>query len=107
MDISEFQDLMRKLYFQRDAKRGVSATYEWFVDEVKELGEALTSMCRENVEEEFADVIAWTASLANVLGIDLEEAALKKYNRRCPKCGTSPCSCPFSLSSRGASAPCP
>ena len=38
------------------------------------------------MKDEFADVIAWLASLANLLEIDIEKAALKKYNNRCPKC---------------------
>jgi len=47
------------------------------------------------LQEEFADVIAWLASLANITGIDLEKAALKKYDNKCPKCGHSPCECTF------------
>jgi hypothetical protein len=45
--------------------------------------------------KEFADVIAWLASLANITGIDLETAAITKYNYKCPKCGSSPCQCTF------------
>ncbi len=47
------------------------------------------------MEEEFADVLAWLASLANLLGgVDLEEAAKKKYPGVCPPyCGKKPCEC--------------
>ena len=96
MQISEFQQMMRHLYFKRDSERGVEGTYEWLVDEVAELGEELkngTDM--EAAEKEFADVIAWLASLANVTGIDLERAAVNKYNYKCPKCQQSPCQCTF------------
>jgi NTP pyrophosphatase (non-canonical NTP hydrolase) len=62
---------------------------------VKELGEALNANDRKGLEEEFADVIAWLASLANVTKINLEEAALKKYNNKCPKCEHMPCECIF------------
>jgi NTP pyrophosphatase (non-canonical NTP hydrolase) len=62
---------------------------------VKELGEALKANDREALENEFADVIAWLASLANVTSVDLEKAALNKYNGKCPKCGHSPCQCSF------------
>ncbi len=49
----------------------------------------------KEAEKEFADVIAWLASLANVTGIDLERAALDKYPGTCPKCGHIPCQCTF------------
>jgi NTP pyrophosphatase (non-canonical NTP hydrolase) len=62
---------------------------------VEELGDALESGDIRGLQEEFADVIAWLASLANITGIDLEKAALKKYDNKCPKCGHSPCECTF------------
>jgi NTP pyrophosphatase (non-canonical NTP hydrolase) len=65
------------------------------VDEVAELGEELKGIDKEATEKELADVIAWLASLANILGIDLEKAALNKYNNKCPKCQSSPCQCTF------------
>ena len=71
----------------------MEGTYDWLVDEVKELGEALHLSDKVALENEFADVIAWLASLANVVGVDLEKTALVKYNDRCPKCGHSPCQC--------------
>ena len=95
MHIHEFQEMMKRLFFHRDLERGVKGTYEWLVDEVKELGEALEGNDREAVEKEFADVIAWLASLANITGIDLEVAAINKYPSRCPKCQHSPCQCTF------------
>ena len=96
MHISEFQHMMRHLYFKRDSERGVEGTYNWLVDEVAELGEELKrGTDRETAEKEFADVIAWLASLANVMGIDLERAAVNKYNCKCPKCQQSPCQCTF------------
>jgi len=93
MHICEFQEMMQRLYFRRDSKRGTEGTYDWLVDEVKELGEALHVGDKVALENEFADVIAWLASLANVVGVDLEKTALVKYNDRCPKCGHSPCQC--------------
>ena len=87
--------MMKRLYFERDSARGIQGTFNWFVDEVGELGEELmgTDICA--TEKEFADVIAWLASLANIRGIDLEKAALNKYNNKCPKCQSSPCQCTF------------
>ena len=96
MHISEFQQMMRHLYFKRDSERGVEGTYKWLVDEVAELGEELKKGSeKEASEKEFADVIAWLASLANIMGIDLERAAVNKYNYKCPKCQRSPCQCAF------------
>jgi len=95
MNISDFQEMMRNLYFHRDSKRGVDGTYDWLVDEVKELGQALKNEDRESVENEFADVIAWLASLANITDVDLEKAALCKYANKCPKCSSTPCQCTF------------
>ncbi|MGA2680220.1 MAG: MazG nucleotide pyrophosphohydrolase domain-containing protein [Candidatus Bathyarchaeia archaeon] len=96
MLISEFQQMMRQLYFKRDFERGAEGTFNWLVDEVGELGEELKKGTdREATEKEFADVIAWLASLANIMGIDLEQAAVNKYNYKCPKCEQTPCQCKF------------
>ena len=95
MHVYEFQNMMKRLYFHRDSKRGFKATYDWLVEEVAELGQALEGTDREAMENEFADVIAWLASLANILNIDLERAAIRKYENRCPKCECSPCRCIF------------
>lgn len=95
MHIQEFQTMMSKLYFHRDAARGITETYDWLVDEVRELGEALESNDKVAQEKEFADVVAWLASLANITNINLEKAALEKYDNKCPKCRRSPCECTF------------
>jgi NTP pyrophosphatase (non-canonical NTP hydrolase) len=95
MQIREFQEMMRQLYFPRDSKRGIKRTLDWLNDEVEELREALEKGDQKETEEEFADVIAWLASLANVTGIDLEKAALEKYPGTCPKCLHAPCQCTF------------
>ena len=78
MHIREFQEMMRHLYFHRDSERGVKGTYNWLGDELRELREALKGDDKEAIEEEFADVIAWLASLANITGIDIEKAAIEK-----------------------------
>ena len=95
MHIREFQEMMRRLYFHRDSERGVEGTYKWLADELAELGEALKGSDKAAAEKEFADVIAWLASLANITGIDLENTAIKKYNWKCPKCKKLPCQCMF------------
>ncbi|MGD0978508.1 MAG: MazG nucleotide pyrophosphohydrolase domain-containing protein [Candidatus Bathyarchaeia archaeon] len=95
MHIREFQEMMKNLYLHRDSERGVAGTYDWLVDEVEELGEALNGTDKEELQKEFADVIAWLASLANITGVDLERATVAKYDHKCPKCGCSPCACTF------------
>ncbi len=95
VSVKEFQEIMRRIYFNKDSKRGAEDTHKWLEDEVKELGEALQNNDIKAIENEFADVFAWLTSLANVLEIDLERATLRKYENRCPKCGSSPCECPF------------
>jgi len=95
MHIHEFQEMMRRLYFHRDSERGVEGTYDWLKDELDELWEALEEKDMKAAEREFADVFAWLASLANITGINLEKAAIAKYNDKCPKCLQSPCCCTF------------
>ncbi|UCG37578.1 MAG: nucleotide pyrophosphohydrolase [Candidatus Bathyarchaeota archaeon] len=95
MSVAEFQDLMNRTYFDKDSKRGPHGTYEWLREEVIELGDAMQGKDRQALEDEFADVFAWLTSLANILGVDLERAALKKYADGCPKCHLSPCRCVY------------
>jgi NTP pyrophosphatase (non-canonical NTP hydrolase) len=95
MHIYEFQEMMKRLYLQKDTERGVEDTLNWLSDELEELKEALKGTDREAIEKEFADVLAWLSSLANITGINLEKAALNKYNNKCPKCQQSPCQCIF------------
>ncbi|AGJ63442.1 putative pyrophosphatase [Sulfolobus islandicus LAL14/1] len=67
------------MYFEKDSQRGIYATFTWLVEEVGELAEALLSNDSDSIQEELADVIAWTVSIANLKGIDIEEALKKKY----------------------------
>lgn len=85
--------MMRQIYFHRDSKRGARGTYEWLVDEVEDLEEALRERDNDALEDEFADVLAWLASVANVVNIDLQKAALTKYNNKCPKRQEILCTC--------------
>ena len=78
MHIKEFQQIIRDKYETRDRERGVPATFLWFVEEVGELATALAKNDHSNKQEEFADVLAWLCTLANISDIELEEAC-KKY----------------------------
>ncbi|MEM0106591.1 MAG: MazG nucleotide pyrophosphohydrolase domain-containing protein [Zestosphaera sp.] len=77
--LKEVQDLMRKHYLQRDQARGLYATFTWFIEEVGELAEAILSQNTKAQEEEIADTLAWLASIANLLSIDLQKAFEQKY----------------------------
>ncbi|ABN70092.1 MazG nucleotide pyrophosphohydrolase [Staphylothermus marinus F1] len=79
ISIKQAQLLIRKKYYERDHARGLFATYTWFIEEVGELAEALLSQNKESIEEEIADVLAWLLSVANLVGVDVEEAFKKKY----------------------------
>ncbi|MEM2202933.1 MAG: MazG nucleotide pyrophosphohydrolase domain-containing protein [Sulfolobales archaeon] len=79
MDLREAQDLIAKLYLQRDRGRGVFATFTWFVEEVGELAEAILGGDKDSMEEEIADVLAWLLSIANLVDVDVEKAFKKKY----------------------------
>jgi NTP pyrophosphatase (non-canonical NTP hydrolase) len=94
MHLGQFQDLMRRTYFDRDSRRGSDATFRRLVEEVGELARTLRHEDGEARIEEFSDVLAWLASLANQAGVDLEAAAAR-YASGCPKCGRIPCACAF------------
>ncbi|MEM0065697.1 MAG: MazG nucleotide pyrophosphohydrolase domain-containing protein [Sulfolobales archaeon] len=81
MTIKEVQKMMKSMFYERDRSRGVYATFTWLVEEVGELAEAILGNDIKSIQEEIADVIAWTLSLANLLDIDVEEAIKEKYYR--------------------------
>ena len=93
MDLSVAQKMMMEIYGQRDVSRGAYGTFLWLVEEIGELANALRSGDGEELKREFADVLAWLFSLANVVGVDVNEAFVSKYNFKCPKCGSNPCVC--------------
>ena len=64
---------MARTYGDRDRARGREATVAWLA-------------------EELGDVVAWLASLADQLGLSLDEAAAH-YATGCPRCGGIPCTC--------------
>ncbi len=76
--IKEFQDFILNQYGKRDAERGTPGTFLWFIEEVGELATALAGDAQTNKEEEFADVLAWLNTLANINGVDLT-TAVEKY----------------------------
>jgi NTP pyrophosphatase (non-canonical NTP hydrolase) len=88
LTIAGFQQFIRARYYKTDAARGTPATFLWFVEEVGELATALNQAHTQsrrnqaNIEEEFADVVAWLCTLANINDVDLEKALRRKYLSR-------------------------
>jgi NTP pyrophosphatase (non-canonical NTP hydrolase) len=94
MDLASLQQLIERTFGDRDRERGVPASVAWLCEEVGELAQAVRKGTPEQRRHEFADVIAWVASLANQMDIDLAQA-MQRYADGCPRCHTIPCSCPF------------
>lgn len=88
-----FQKLIRDMYLEKDLARGAEGTFMWLMEEVGELSAALRSGTHEQRMLEFADVLAWLTTIANVVGVDLAEAVTRKYGSGCPGCGQFVCVC--------------
>ena len=93
MTLNQVQDLIRTMYGAKDGARGIEGTFMWFMEEVGELSAALRGGTQEEQVLEFADVLAWLVTLANIANVDLEAAMAAKYGGGCPGCGNSPCEC--------------
>jgi NTP pyrophosphatase (non-canonical NTP hydrolase) len=90
--LAELQELMTRTYGERDRARGVPATVAWLTEELGELARAVRKGTPEEQLHELGDTLAWLASLADQLGLSLEDAAAR-YARGCPGCGGIPCRC--------------
>ena len=91
--LADLQALIAQMYSSKDEARGVDGTFMWLMEEVGELAGSLRSGTHEDRLGEFADVLAWLATIANVAGVDLAEAVSKKYGAGCPGCGKYLCTC--------------
>jgi len=97
LTLGDVQRTIGQMYGRKDAARGDAATFLWLAEEFGELATALRSGTAEELALEMADVLAWLVTLANVRGVNLEAAFLRKYGRCCPGCGKSACECDPSL----------
>jgi NTP pyrophosphatase (non-canonical NTP hydrolase) len=79
LTLAAFQQHISDRYEKVDRERGSAKTFLWFIEEVGELATALHGTDRQNLEEEFADVLAWLCTMANINDIDLAAAVRKKY----------------------------
>ena len=92
MDLRELQDVIERTYGERDRDRGVAPSVAWLAEELGELAQAVRKGTPAQVEHEFGDVLAWLASLANQVGVDLTHV-VDRYRDGCPTCASMPCSC--------------
>ena len=92
MTLAELQAVIERTYGDRDRARGVPASVAWIAEEVGELAQAVRKGTVDQQRHEFADVLAWVASLANQMGIDLD-SAVQRYANGCPRCRSIPCAC--------------
>ncbi len=93
IQLRDFQRLIREMYFEKDAARGIDGTFMWLAEEIGELAAALRDGTHDERSEEFADVLAWLTTIANVVDVDLSEAVTRKYGSGCPGCGHFVCTC--------------
>lgn len=82
MEISALQALIKERYFKTDNERGIYHTALWFHEEVGELSSAIASGDKENAKEEFADVLMWLMTLANLMEVDMEDAVESYLNNK-------------------------
>lgn len=115
VNLRDFQALIHKMYFDKDAARGVSGTYMWLAEEMGELASDLRKIeqlkdspksqssdserdelakLEANLREEFADVMAWLITIANIVDVDVSDAITQKYGSGCPGCHQFVCTCP-------------
>jgi len=92
MEIAQLQDVIERTFGERDRARGVPATVAWLAEEIGELAQAVRKGTVEQQTHEFGDVLAWVATLANQMHIDLAKA-VERYADGCPRCSSLPCTC--------------
>ena len=92
--LTQLQQVIRDTFGDKDSRRGIEGTFMWFMEEVGELAEALRGgHGPQETAAEFADVLAWLATLANIAGVNLDDAMTRKYGTGCPTCHEAPCAC--------------
>ena len=75
--LDEVQQLMDELFGAKDRERGIAATVAWLCEELGELAQAARKGTPAQQLHELGDVLAWTASLANQLGLSLDDAMVR------------------------------
>ena len=92
MELGALQRLMAATYGEQDRERGLAASVAWLTEEVGELAQAVRKGSAADQLHELGDVLAWVASIADQLGLSLDDA-VARYADGCPRCGAIPCTC--------------
>jgi len=92
VELSELQAIIERTYGERDRGRSIAHSIAWLAEEFGELAQAIRKGTPEQIEHEFSDVLAWVASIANQVDVDLT-TAMQRYSDGCPKCHEIPCAC--------------
>jgi NTP pyrophosphatase (non-canonical NTP hydrolase) len=92
VDLGQLQRLMADTYGEQDRERGLAASVAWLTEEVGELAQAVRKGSAADQLHELGDVLAWVASIAEQLGLSLDDA-VARYAGGCPRCGGLPCTC--------------
>ena len=66
----------------------------WLMEEIGELATSRGRTAPTRSMGEFADVLAWLTTIANVVGVNLTQAVQQSTVRAAPGCGRFVCSCP-------------
>ena len=96
MNLKSYQKLIADIYLRKDRRRGLDKTFNWLIEEIGELAQAMRKGESRKINEEFADSLAWLLSVGTILGVDAEKA-MSKYKQGCPKCRKKPCKCKENL----------
>ena len=83
MTLDEVQELVEELYGEADRARGMPSTVAWLCEELGELAQAARKGTKEQQLHELGDVMAWLATLANHLGLSLDDA-MARYRENPP-----------------------
>jgi NTP pyrophosphatase (non-canonical NTP hydrolase) len=92
VDLAALQFQISATFGSRDRARGIDGTFRRLVEEVGEVAKALRTGDRTGMALELSDLVAWTASVAALCDVDLDQA-LRRYAKGCPRCDASPCRC--------------
>ena len=97
LTLEQLQSLISRMFSHKDSARGVEGTFMWLMEEVGELAAALREGDPRELRGEFADVLAWVATIANICDVDLGAAVAEKYGSGCPGCRQAVCVCGESI----------
>jgi NTP pyrophosphatase (non-canonical NTP hydrolase) len=91
--ISGYQEYLKKLYFRQNRQRTFADFYGYLDRTSGFLTKAILDESIEVTNREFIRPISWLFSMSTFLGVDLEDAFLRKYPGICPYCLLKQCEC--------------